>query len=108
MKLPEKVKVGCYDVRIVPMHGMEGFAHGCLGHFSSAEMVIRISIDLPEIQVINTLLHEVLHSCYYVAGLEDTDEEERIITCLANQYLQVIIDNPAYNKAINSCSKKEK
>jgi hypothetical protein len=103
MKLPSSVKVGYADIQIVPMHTLEGFSHGVFGHFSASELAIRVINDLTETQVANTLLHEVLHACWHVAGLEDEDEEERIVTCLANTYLQVLRDNPDYNRFIQKC-----
>lgn len=105
MKLPEKIKIGCYDIKVIPMHGMEGFAHGIYGHFSEAELSIRISVDLDQRQVMNTLLHEVLHACFWVGGLDDTDEEERTVTVLANIYSGVLVDNPEFNSFIQRCVK---
>jgi hypothetical protein len=105
MKIPDKVKIGCYTIKIIPMLGFEGFAHGVLGHFSEAEMCIRISKDVPKEVLANTLLHEVFHACYSVAGLREEDDEERIVTCMANTYLQVMTDNPSLDKFIKACYK---
>ena len=108
MKLPKSIKVGYADISIIPMQQLEGLSHGIFGHFSVTELSIRIIQDLPVSQIANTLLHEVLHACYHVAGLEDTDEEERIVTCLANVYLNVMIDNPEYNKFMQRCLNESK
>lgn len=105
MNIPESVKVGCYNINIIPMYGFEGFAHGVLGHFSQSEMVIRVATDLPPEMIANTLLHEVFHACYAVAGLTEADDEERIVTCMANMYLQVTIDNPELEKFLRKCYK---
>lgn len=105
MKLPKSVKVGCYDIKIIPMNGMEGFAHGIFGHFSQAELCIRISVDLDKRQVMNTLIHEVFHACYALGNIHDDSDEEETVTTLANMYSGVLVDNPEYNKFITRCSK---
>ena len=105
MKLPDKIKVGCYDIKIIPMKDLEGFSHGVYGHFSETELCIRIISDLQPLVVMNTLVHELLHVCYFVGGLEDSDEEERTVNTLANVYTQVLRDNPEYNKFIQRCLK---
>ena len=105
MKLPESVKVGYANVKIIPMPGMEGFAHGIYGHFSEAELCIRIAEDLDKTKVMNTLIHEVFHACYFIGGMTDEDDEERTVTTLANIYSGVLIDNPEFNKFINWCCK---
>ena len=106
--LPKKVKVGCYWIDIIPMKSLEGFAHGVYGHFSASEMCIRIITELSPAVVMNTLIHEVMHVCYFVGSLDDSDEEERIVTTLANQYCGVLIDNPDYNKFIQRCCNASK
>ena len=105
MKLPEKIKVGYADIAIIPMEHMEGFAHGVYGHFSAPELCIRISTDLDKMVVMNTLVHEILHACYFVGNIEDEDDEEKTVTVLANVYAQVLRDNPEYNKFIQRCIK---
>lgn len=47
------------------------------------------------VEAANTLLHEILHACWYTAQIQDEDKEERTITAFANQLTQVWRDNPA-------------
>ena len=106
MKLPSSIRVGCYDVLVQQMGDKEALAHGVHGHYSSIEHIIRINGGLEPIPMLNTLKHEVMHACYDVGGLTDEDEEERIVTVLANVDTQVLRDNPEYNKFIQQCIKE--
>ena len=105
MKLPSKIKVGCYEIDVIPMKSLEGFSHGVYGHFSQSEMCIRIITDLSPVVVMNTLVHELMHVCYFVGGLDDADDEERVVNTLANQYCGILVDNPEFNKFIQRCCK---
>lgn len=42
----------------------------------------------------NTLIHELLHAIYDVYHIQDTDDEERTVTTMANGLTQVLKDNP--------------
>jgi hypothetical protein len=103
MKLPQKIKIGYADIDIVPMKSLEGFSHGCYGHFSESELCIRIITDLKPLVVMNTLIHEVMHACFFMGGLSDDDDEERTVNTMSNQYCQVLRDNPEYNKFVQTC-----
>ena len=108
MKVPKRIKIGYTDIAIIPMESLEGFANGNYGHFSAPELCIRIITDLKPLVVMNTLIHEVFHACWFVGGLEDTDEEERVVNTLANVYSQVLRDNPCYSKYIQDCLNESK
>lgn len=108
MKLPEKIKVGYADISIHPMKSLEGLSHGCYGHFSESELCIRIITDMSPMVVMNTLIHEVFHACFFVGGLQDDDDEERTVNTLANVYSQVVRDNPEYSKFIQRCLNESK
>ena len=41
-----------------------------------------------------TVLHEILHACADVVGVDDDKAEERVVTVLSPALLQVLRDNP--------------
>ena len=108
MKLPSSIRVGCYDVLVQTMEDREAMSHGIYGHYASTEHIIRINEDLSPIKMLNTLMHEVMHACYDIGGLTDEDEEERIVTIMANICTQVVRDNPEYNTFVQQCIKEGK
>ena len=106
MKLPSSIRVGCYDISVQQMEDREAMSHGIYGHYASTEHTIRINGELSPIKMLNTLMHEVFHACYDIAGLSDEDEEERIVTLMANACTQVVRDNPDYNRFVQQCIKE--
>lgn len=92
--LPQSVRIGyrTYAVKAISpiaatSREMFGECDNCLGE-------IRIRADLDPVKQANTLLHEVLHACWYVANVDDGDNQERTVTALANILTQVWRDNP--------------
>lgn len=94
MKLPDKIKVGAFDIQVIQLQGAESLSHGIDGHFSAAEQVIRIDKSLAKYKLMDTLLHEILHSIYYVGHLDSDDDEEKTVSVISTMLTQVIRDNP--------------
>jgi hypothetical protein len=40
----------------------------------------------------DTLLHEILHACWYILGLNEKEEEERVVNSIASILIGVIDD----------------
>lgn len=76
------------------MAPMRATSTDCYGECDNAQSEIRIRADLDPVKAANTTLHEVLHACYFVGALRDEDNQERIVSVLANQFTQVARDNP--------------
>ena len=93
MNLPAKLRVGPYDVSIVPLEKSE--ARDNYGAFSSLDLEIRMRDDFktPHMAA-DTFLHEVLHAIWFVHGIRAKDGEERIVSTLSTGLSQVIRDNP--------------
>ena len=91
----KKVKVGYKTYKIDKYEHQVNHAH--YGFTDHVKGLIAISEPLSkdDAERKNTLLHEVLHGiCYvYNIGLEH-EEEERIVTTIANGLIQVLQDNP--------------
>lgn len=97
-QLPKKLRIGyaVYDViankaadQVLIEEGLAGASNGNL-----ARIVVRT--DLPPLGRRETLLHEVLHQCLFVAGQENSQKvEEPIVRAMAMQLIAALRDNPA-------------
>ena len=87
----------------------------CYGHYLQRENKIQINTNLEQHDLLNTVIHEVLHACCYVGGLttksnplSDEDKEEVVTNTLANQLHIVLRDNPWLLKFIQESLSKTK
>ena len=87
----------------------------CYGHYLQRENKIQINTNLEQHDLLNTVIHEVLHACCYVGGLttksnplSDEDKEEVVTNTLANQIHIVLRDNPWLLKFIQESLSKTK
>jgi Zn-dependent peptidase ImmA (M78 family) len=87
----------------------------CYGHYLQRENKIQINTNLEQHDLLNTVIHEVLHACCYVGGLttksnplSDEDREEVVTNTLANQIHIVLRDNPWLLKFIQESLSKTK
>ena len=94
MDLPEGIKVAGIDVQVVDWDHGDAETFGAYGIFSKSENVIKIDTTKDKIRVVEVFIHEVLHAAWAGYYLQDTDEEERIVSTLAAGLTQVFRDNP--------------
>ena len=87
----------------------------CYWHYLQRENKIQINTNLEQHDLLNTVIHEVLHACCYVGGLttksnplSDEDKEEVVTNTLANQIHIVLRDNPWLLKFIQESLSKTK
>ena len=87
----------------------------CYGHYLQRENKIQINTNLEQHDLLNTIIHEILHACCYVGGLttksnplSDEDKEEVVTNTLANQIHIVLRDNPWLIKFIQESLSKTK
>jgi hypothetical protein len=98
---PHRVHVGphLYDViydkdaiyKLSVNHGEQ-----CVGHCDVLDLIITIDPDQADSQIRDTLLHEVLHACLDLIGINgdiDADTEEKLVRRLAPILLLVLRDN---------------
>lgn len=93
-KMPEFVKVGFRQYRIVEWSPRGAMAEGCSGQCDLTMAEIRVFTGLGWNKAANTLLHEVLHAVWYFHGLSDDDNQERYVNVIANGLSAVWVDNP--------------
>ena len=87
----------------------------CYWHYLQRENKIQINTNLEQHDLLNTVIHEILHACCYVGGLttksnplSDEDKEEVVTNTLANQIHIVLRDNPWLLKFIQESLSKTK
>ena len=87
----------------------------CYGQYLQRENSIQINAGLETHDLLNTVIHEILHACCYVGGLttksnplSDEDKEEVVTNTLANQIHIVLRDNPWLLKFIQESLSKTK
>lgn len=94
MKLPSEITVGHQIYTIKPTDEAWLRDSNKYGHCDSMELVIAVvNKGLSDTQIINTLVHEILHALWREYNLPD-EYEEHIVTCVANGLCQVLRDNP--------------
>lgn len=93
-QLPESLRVGAFDFKIVEFTPMGAASARRYGEFSAMEGLIRIDPQAGRIKTLDTLLHELLHAIYWTWNIHDTDDEERTVASMSTGLTQVIRDNP--------------
>lgn len=93
--IPDTIRVGPFDMAIRLIHHREAEAEQRWGCFHSVSQAIEIQEDFPTAQkAADTLLHEIGHAIYWTYGINDKDNEERIVSTFATGWVQVYQDNP--------------
>ena len=99
--LPSTVKVGWSNIRFNFVDPSFIKESDCFGQYLSRESKIDIQKELSGDQLINTVLHEIIHAIIYNSSLNQdggplTDEksEEQVTNSITNWLLNVFWDNP--------------
>jgi hypothetical protein len=94
-QLPGNVRVGPFDFRIELMAPCRAASEKAFGLCNCLEHVISLQRDMPnKSRVVDTFLHELMHAIYWAYGIEDRDEEERIVGAIAVGMTALFRDNP--------------
>ena len=97
-----KVKVGyrTFDLHMIDPELPAKYSDSVGETHRSSRKRGRIFVDKVEdkVEEVNTLVHEVFHAIWQVFCLAEGDEEERIVTTMANGFTSVLVDNPAILK----------
>lgn len=108
--IPSVLQIGPWPVTVIvdeaAIHkaGQESRSD-LMGHWSPRNLQIILRPDMPPTQEIETLLHEILHGCFSVSGLETTypsDDEERFIAAIAPTLLDTLRRNPGLTNYLTS------
>src|SRR5688500_17816271 len=91
VKLPKSLQVGPYTITIEERQGDE------MGEYQGDLQRISINPEQGQDAKADSLLHEVLHACFYIAGFrKDFPEpkEERLVSALSSLLLDSLRRNP--------------
>jgi len=99
--IPETVKVGWNTVNFSFVDPSFIKESDCFGQYLSRECKIEIQKELEGDQLINTVLHEIIHCIIYNSSLNqdggpltDDKSEEQVTNSITNWLLNVFWDNP--------------
>ena len=93
MKMPLYVSIGPYDIPIRELDPSDSEKNYGLFHSEKMVILLRKEFSSPQ-QAADTLLHEVLHAVWHIAGMNHKDGEERLVATLATQLCAVVRQNP--------------
>jgi len=109
--IPESIRVGCYDFRIIVGTHTAHEQDGTFGHMSSLEQSIHVRPGMTGKKLANTFIHECIHAIHWVYGLwrredETPATEEQYTEFSSNGICALWQDNPEamkwWNKAVTS------
>ena len=103
-KPPATIQVADLLFAVVPLSPNSSEASEKYGVTDLQSSTIHYAENQTDDRLRNTILHEVFHACWNRANLKDDDREERIVTGLANVFIQVLQDNPEWVKWIKVTS----
>ena len=114
VELPETtIKIGYTKYEIQVWDKMTATSNEAYGEFYEKEQVIGIDGNQKGSQLVNTLLHEIMHGIIFQYGLkldnEKTSEarEEMVVNATTNGLSAVFVDNPWLLPWIQSEIKKD-
>jgi hypothetical protein len=93
--LPASIRIGPYDMALVPMTGVHTYAQRAVGQFSARELRISYAAEAPsKVDALDTLLHEINHAIFFACHIREEDKEERTVGMFSTGWTQVYRDNP--------------
>lgn len=92
--IPASIRVGYKTYTVGDMDKVRHMECGRYGEMNAIKSTVAIHRlgDITEDG--NTMLHELLHCCYWAMDISDKDDEESTVAKLANGLTQVWQDNP--------------
>ena len=100
MKLPDTIRIGPHDFKVVIVPPAVSERFGYNGGFSCDDLQITLSSGYKGSRLVEIFLHEMNHAVYWVTGMRPDDDEERTVDALAMQWSQIYRDNPVLLKWI--------
>lgn len=93
--VPSKVKIGYATFKLSPKDESWSKKQRALGECHSDKSLIEYSQNQNKNELVNTILHEILHAINYIFDIEykNSKEEEIIVRKLANGLQTVLCDN---------------
>ena len=92
--LPSTLKLGASRYKIVARDNEWREKHGVDGQVRFDDMEIDLVSDRPASELLNTLVHEILHVCYREWQIKPKCGEERTVTALGFALTAIYAQNP--------------
>lgn len=89
--IPDYIKIGYSQWRINTEPSL--LEEETLGKSYHQIQQIHLQPNMSQDKQHEVLLHEILHACYTLAGLDDEDDEEEVVNRISPFLLQVLKDN---------------
>lgn len=96
LNLPKSVRVGFFVYTIEAISAELADAKGLYGYADNNTNEIKVSDGLNDQQLLNTVLHEVLHAIHWIHGLHDDSTEEEFTNLSTNGLCAFFADNPEF------------
>lgn len=94
VNVPKIIHLGYQDIEIKSWDA-EG---GLQGAYLPDRPQIRIADTVDGVELLNTMLHEIIHAAIYVYGIKgefkDDDHEEKVVNVLGNALTEIFVRNP--------------
>lgn len=92
MKIPESVKILGMTYKIEQVECIDRDFE-TVGQADHNQLIIKLQSGLPEDQIGNTLIHEIVHSIFEILGEHESNENEPYVKRISSALYQVINDN---------------
>lgn len=104
-KLPERIHIGAYPMKLQVIPSRSQHKHVVWGQFESDTQTIWLNDEFPSLTFMAMIfIHELLHAVWWAQGISDQDDkEERVVTLLGTGLTQVFRDNPWLMPWIDDC-----
>ena len=92
-KLPKTIDVGPFKIEIQTLPSAIAYEGNEEGSFQSRQRIIYIAEDIVERggeDLINVLIHELLHVIYYQYNLSNSSSEEDVVNSMANGLTELL------------------
>lgn len=93
--LPSSVKIGYRTFKIEQWDPIDAIGANRYGEVCPTSLKIKIATHYGQVEAANTLQHEILHAIWCTWPIHETDDEERLVSTIANALSTVWLDNPS-------------
>lgn len=107
MKLPERVRVGYADYDVLAKDADWSSSSQRAGEHRALDHKMMVATNYNDVEMANTLIHEVLHALWHKMNLGESVNEEDCVTTLANGLTQVWRDNPDLIRSLDSALRRK-
>lgn len=110
LKIPTTVKIGYSTFKIEPQNSNWKDKNKAVGMCRVEKSLIEYCSEQSQTEIVNTILHEILHAVIYVFDIEfDTNKkEECLVTKMANGLHTLLSDNPDLMRWLAESCKRDK